>query len=61
MLDINLLRKDLDGVVQRLASRKSPQAFLDVAAFTALENERKTIQMRTEALQAQRNSASLTS
>lgn len=58
MLDINLLRKDLDGVVQRLASRKSPQAFLDVAAFTALENERKTIQMRTEALQAQRNSAS---
>lgn len=58
MLDINLLRKDLDGVVQRLASRKSPQAFLDVAAFTALETERKTIQMRTEALQAQRNSAS---
>jgi seryl-tRNA synthetase len=58
MLDINLLRKDLDGVVKRLESRKSPQPFLDVAAFTALEAERKSIQMRTEALQAQRNSAS---
>ena len=58
MLDINLLRKDLDGVVKRLESRKSPQPFLDVPAFTALETERKTIQMRTEALQAQRNSAS---
>jgi seryl-tRNA synthetase len=58
MLDINLLRKDLNQVVTRLQTRKNPQAFLDVAAFTALESERKTIQMRTEALQAQRNSAS---
>lgn len=58
MLDINLLRKDLDGVIKRLESRKSPQSFLDVGAFVALETERKTIQMRTEALQAQRNSAS---
>jgi seryl-tRNA synthetase len=31
---------------------------LDVATFKALESERKTIQIRTEALQAQRNSAS---
>jgi seryl-tRNA synthetase len=58
MLDITLLRKDLNQVVTRLESRKSPQAFLDVDAFTALESERKTIQVRTEALQAQRNSAS---
>ena len=58
MLDITQLRKDLDGVVQRLETRKNPQTFLDVVAFTALESERKTIQMRTEALQAQRNSAS---
>ena len=58
MLDITLLRKDLGSVIARLESRKSPQAFLDVQAFTALETERKTIQMRTEALQAQRNSAS---
>ncbi len=58
MLDITLLRKDLDHVVARLETRKSPQAFLDVAAFTTLEAERKHIQVRTEALQAQRNSAS---
>jgi seryl-tRNA synthetase len=58
MLDIILLRKDLNQVVTRLESRKSPQAFLDVDAFTALEAERKTIQISTEALQAQRNSAS---
>jgi seryl-tRNA synthetase len=58
MLDITLLRKDLAQVIQRLETRKSPQPFLDVARFTALESERKTIQTRTEELQAQRNSAS---
>jgi seryl-tRNA synthetase len=58
MLDITLLRKDLPGVVARLEARKKPQDFLDVAAFTALEAERKTIQTRTEELQAQRNQLS---
>ncbi|WP_180131453.1 serine--tRNA ligase [Rhodoferax sp. BLA1] len=58
MLDINLLRKDLPSAVARLETRKTPQTFLNVEAFTALETERKTIQMRTEALQAQRNAAS---
>ena len=58
MLDITLLRKDLAQVVARLETRKSPQAFLDVGAFTTLESERKTIQVRTEALQAQRNASS---
>jgi len=58
MLDITLLRKDLDSVVKRLQTRKNPQAFLDVDAFTALESERKKIQMRTEELQAKRNSLS---
>ncbi|MEO8058544.1 MAG: serine--tRNA ligase [Burkholderiales bacterium] len=58
MLDITLLRKDLAQVIQRLETRKSPQPFLDVARFSALESERKTIQIRTEELQAQRNSAS---
>ena len=58
MLDINLLRKDLDGVVARLAARKSPQPFLDVERFRALEAERKTIQTRTEDLQARRNALS---
>ncbi len=58
MLDITLLRKDLDSVIARLQKRKTPQAFLDVAQFTALEAERKTVQIRTEVLQAQRNSLS---
>jgi seryl-tRNA synthetase len=58
MLDITLLRKDLDTVVQRLSTRKSPQPFLDVERFTALETERKYIQTRTEELQARRNALS---
>jgi seryl-tRNA synthetase len=58
MLDITQLRKDLDAVVARLDSRKAPQAFLDVPAFSALEAERKRLQVRTEELQAQRNSLS---
>jgi len=58
MLDINLLRKDLPGVVARLEKRKSPQPFLDVERFQSLESERKTIQTRTEDLQARRNSLS---
>jgi seryl-tRNA synthetase len=58
MLDIQLLRKDLDSVIARLSSRKSPQPFLDVVAFQTLEAERKTIQTRTEELQAKRNSLS---
>src|SRR5438477_12708342 len=58
MLDITQLRKDLPAVVARLETREKPQKFLDVAAFTALEAERKQIQTRTEELQAQRNSLS---
>jgi seryl-tRNA synthetase len=58
MLDINLLRRELDGVVAQLQRRENPQPFLDVPRFTALEAERKTIQTATEQLQAQRNAAS---
>jgi seryl-tRNA synthetase len=58
MLDIVQLRKDLDAVVARLNTRKTPQTFLDVEAYRALETERKTLQTRTEELQAQRNSVS---
>ncbi len=58
MLDIALLRKDLDSVIARLSKRKSPQPFLDEARFRELEAERKTIQMRTEELQSQRNTLS---
>ena len=55
MLDITLLRKDLATVVHRLEARKSPQPFLDVERFSSIEGERKTLQARTEDLQAQRN------
>ena len=58
MLDINLLRKDLPSAIARLEARKSPQIFLNVDAFTALEHERKTIQSRTEELQNLRNTLS---
>jgi len=55
MIDIQLLRKDIDTVAARLAQRKFT---LDVAGFNALEAERKSIQTRTEELQAQRNTLS---
>ncbi|MDE2277150.1 MAG: serine--tRNA ligase [Burkholderiales bacterium] len=58
MLDINLLRRDLPGVVAQLQRRKHPQPFLDLPRYTALEDERKQIQTATEQLQAQRNAAS---
>ena len=58
MLDILLLRKDLDAAVARLETRKKPQAFLNVEKFRALEAERKTLQTRTEELQSQRNNLS---
>ena len=58
MIDINLLRRDLDGVVAQLQRRKNPQPFLDVPRYGALEAERKQIQTATEQLQAQRNATS---
>jgi seryl-tRNA synthetase len=55
MIDIQLLRKDIDTVAAKLATRKFQ---LDVAGFNALEGERKAIQIRTEELQGKRNSLS---
>jgi seryl-tRNA synthetase len=55
MIDIQLLRKDIEAVAARLTQRKFT---LDTASFNALEVERKSIQTRTEELQAQRNSLS---
>jgi seryl-tRNA synthetase len=55
MLDIQLLRNDLEGVARRLAARPF---HLDAAAFQALEHERKLVQTRTQELQAARNSLS---
>jgi len=52
MLDPALLRKDLDAVVKRLASRGF--AF-SLETFNALEARRKAVQIETENLQAQRN------
>ncbi len=58
MLDINQLRRDLPSVIAKLETRKKPQAFLNVEAYQALEAERKTLQTRTEELQASRNALS---
>lgn len=55
MLDIQLLRNDLDAVAARLATRGKA---IDFAQFSALEAERKTLQTRTQELQASRNSLS---
>ena len=52
MLDPRLIRTDLEGTARRL-SRRGYQ--LDVAGIAALEAERKAIQVRTQALQAERN------
>src|SRR5512133_292639 len=53
MLDIQLLRSDLDGVASRLEARPF---HLDGVAFQALEQERKLVQTRTQELQSARNS-----
>ncbi len=55
MLDIQLLRSDLNAVAQRLATRGYT---LDREAFQTLEGERKVLQTRTQDLQASRNSLS---
>ena len=55
MLDIQTLRNDLAGVAARLAMRGYT---LDAAKFEQLEAERKTIQTRTQELQAKSNAAS---
>ena len=55
MLDIQELRKDLETVVVQLKTRKFD---FETAKFTGLETERKTVQTRTQELQAKRNSAS---
>jgi len=55
MLDIQLLRNDLQGVAARLADRG---VTLDTAAFERLEAKRKTVQTQTQELQAKRNQLS---
>jgi seryl-tRNA synthetase len=55
MLDVALLRKDLAGTAARLRLRGFD---LDVAALERLEAERKSVQTRTEELQARLNALS---
>jgi seryl-tRNA synthetase len=55
MLDIQLLRTNIDGVAERLATRGYT---LDRQAFQRLESERRKLQTRTQELQANRNSLS---
>ncbi len=55
MIDLALLRKDLNAVAERLRTRPYE---LDVAGFHALESERKAVQIKTEELQGRRNALS---
>jgi seryl-tRNA synthetase len=52
MLDPKLIRNDAEAVASRLKIKKFS---LDVAAFEALEEKRKTLQVETENLQSERN------
>ncbi|MBT9614402.1 MAG: serine--tRNA ligase [Burkholderiales bacterium] len=55
MLDVQLLRNDLEGTAQRLKTRGFD---LDLRRFQELEQERKGVQMHTQELQAKRNQSS---
>lgn len=55
MLDITLLRKNLDEVVAALATRG---VVFDTERFNRLESRRKAVQVETENLQARRNTVS---
>ena len=55
MLDIQQLRSHTAAVAERLAQRGYE---FDTARFNALEEQRKAVQVKTEELQASRNSIS---
>lgn len=55
MLDVNLLRNNLDEIAERLVIKKFN---FDKELFDRLEQERKQLQIRTEELQAKRNASS---
>ncbi|HZR67911.1 MAG TPA: serine--tRNA ligase [Burkholderiales bacterium] len=54
MIDIQLLRTDIETVAKRLSTRGYE---LDIAGFKSLEDKRRKIQSETEQLQSQRNAA----
>ena len=53
MIDIQLLRNDIEITKEKLASRGFE---LDAATFQSLENTRKVLQVKTQDLQEKRNS-----
>ncbi len=55
MLDPRLLRQDIETTAERLKIKRFD---LDVSAIQSLEEKRKSVQVDTEALQAERNSRS---
>lgn len=55
MLDSKLLRQDLEQTAARLAARGYE---LDTATVSVLEEKRKTLQVKTQELQSERNSSS---
>ena len=55
MLDVKIIRSDANLVAQKLKIKKYD---FDVAAFEALEEKRKSLQVETETLQSERNSRS---
>lgn len=55
MFDINLLRNNLAATAEAMLKRNT---VIDVAAFEALEAERKALQIQTQDLQQQRNTLS---
>jgi len=55
MLDSKYLRQDIEQAAARLATRGFD---LDIAAVTTLEEKRKTLQVKTQELQSERNASS---
>ncbi|AXV65381.1 MULTISPECIES: serine--tRNA ligase [Pseudoalteromonas] len=55
MLDSKYLRQDIEQAAARLATRGFE---LDIDAVTALEEKRKTLQVKTQELQSERNASS---
>jgi seryl-tRNA synthetase len=55
MIDLNLIKNDIDLVVRKLKSRGFD---FDVSLFETLENKRKSIQVDTQELQQKRNEIS---
>ena len=55
MIDLKLLKNEINLVAKQLLTRGYE---LDIVAFNVLEHERRTVQLKTQDLQAKRNEAS---